>query len=176
MEIWDYFDDSGTDISELKEALLLADKVVERLGLRNKPVFHVAGGASIVLHGIPSTTTQDIDSVLRMEREVRDAVNDLINDEASYVAVLPTDYVTRLVPYMTEELTHIKVYLVSVEDILISKLGAGRPNDFEDIRYARLVSKCDKQKFRTAMNHLSDADREKVNLNYKVYSSRYVRR
>lgn len=119
--------------SEQLNTLILIDKLFEKYPQGISPVFHVLGGTALVFHGISSVATIDIDVANRLNDKVKALVSDFISDNASEVAVLPKNYERRLVPFRAESFTHISVYLLSLEDLAITKLGSFRHKDKEDL-------------------------------------------
>lgn len=105
------------------------------------PVFHVLGGSALVFHGVSSVATIDIDVANKLNDKIRNLVDDFISDNASEVAVLPKRYMNRLVPFHAEEFKHITVYLLSLEDLVVTKLGSFRHKDKEDLTKTDLMQK-----------------------------------
>ena len=125
---WNFGDDLK---SEQENTLILLDKQFENRQVR--PSFEILGGTALLLHGIEHVVTVDIDVANKLDEEVRSIVEPLISDAASEVATLARNYKQRLVPYKKELFKNIDVYLLSKEDLIITKLGAARYKDVEDL-------------------------------------------
>ena len=122
----------GNDLkSEQENTLILLDKQFENKQVR--PSFEILGGTALLLHDIEHIVTVDIDVANKLDEETRSIVEPLISDAASEVATLAKNYKQRLVPYKKELFKNIDVYLLSKEDLVITKLGAGRYKDVEDL-------------------------------------------
>ena len=125
---WNFGDDLK---SEQENTLILLDKQFENKQVR--PSFEILGGTALLLHDIEHVVTVDIDVANKLDEEVRSIVEPLISDAASEVATLARNYKQRLVPYKKELFKNIDVYLLSKEDLIITKLGAARYKDVEDL-------------------------------------------
>ena len=125
---WNFGDDLK---SEQENTLILLDKQFENRQVR--PSFEILGGTALLLHDIEHVVTVDIDVTNKLDEEVRSIVEPLISDAASEVATLARNYKQRLVPYKKELFKNIDVYLLSKEDLIITKLGAARYKDVEDL-------------------------------------------
>ena len=125
---WNFGDDLK---SEQENTLILLDKQFENRQVR--PSFEILGGTALLLHDIEHVVTVDIDVANKLDEEVRSIVEPLISDAASEVATLARNYKQRLVPYKKELFKNIDVYLLSKEDLIITKLGAARYKDVEDL-------------------------------------------
>ena len=132
--------------SEQLNTLILIDKLFEKYPQGVNPVFHVLGGTALVFHGISSIATIDIDVANRLNDNVKSLVSDFISDNASEVATLPLRYETRLIPFHAESFKHIQVYLLSLEDLAITKLGSFRHKDKEDLVKTNFLQKVDYEK------------------------------
>ena len=122
----------GNDLkSEQENTLILLDKQFENKQVR--PSFEILGWTALLLHDLEHIVTLDIDVANKLDEETRSIVEPLISDAASEVATLAKNYKQRLVPYKKELFKNIDVYLLSKEDLVITKLGAGRYKDVEDL-------------------------------------------
>jgi hypothetical protein len=119
------------------------DSVFETNKTGIRPVFHLLGGTALLFHGIVSISTIDIDTANRLTDRVRDLVEPFISDNASEVATLAKHYTSRLIPYKPEVFRNMDVYLLSLEDLVITKLGAGRFKDIEDLTKTDIMRRCD---------------------------------
>lgn len=145
---FDNYDYSGTLVSEQFNTLLLLDCVFAKHKEIARPVFHILGGTALLFHGIEAVVTIDIDVANRLTDEVRELVDPLLNDNASEVAVLPESYEKRLIPYKPDVFKNMSVYILSAEDLVITKLGASRHKDIEDLARTDILKRCDLTKVR----------------------------
>jgi len=139
---FDNYDYSGTKESEQYNTLVMLDKAFSKQN-KVKPIFHILGGTALLFHGITAVVTIDIDTANRLEEKVKEVVEPFISDNASEVAILPKNYTSRLVPYKNDIFENIKVYILSLEDLAITKLGANRTKDIEDLVKVGLLDRCD---------------------------------
>lgn len=144
---WDFNDNL---VAEQFNTLLLLDKQFD--SARVKPVFHILGGTALLFHGVESVVTIDIDVANKLTDEIKQVVEPFVSDAASEVAVLPKLYETRLVPYKEDCFKNIKVYLLSIEDLIITKLGAGRFKDIEDLTKTGIFKNVDLGKITSIIN------------------------
>lgn len=119
-------------LSELRNNLVIVNALVSQAHLKSKPEFFILGGAALVFYNLTKRATLDIDTVNRIDDNIRNDVSMFISDQASNVVKLNPKYKDRLVPYMTE-LSDIRVYLISQEDLIITKLYSGRKKDIGDL-------------------------------------------
>lgn len=136
--------------SEQENTLLLLDQQFESYPVR--PVFKILGGTALLLHGIEHIVTIDIDIANKMDDKVRAIVEPFISDNASEVATLAKNYDTRLVEYKPDLFKNIGVYLLSKEDLVITKLGAGRYKDIEDLTRTSILRDIDINKTMEIIN------------------------
>ena len=126
-ELYNFNDDIK---AELENTLVVVNEIIRRSGIKQKPKFYILGGAAFALYGLNNSSTYDIDVANRLCENVRELVSDFISDSASEVVLLGEGYKDRAVQYM-KELECIDVYLVSKEDLVLSKLLAGRRKDYK---------------------------------------------
>lgn len=136
--------------SEQENTLILLDQQFESYPVR--PVFNILGGTALLLHGIEHVVTIDIDIANKMDDKVRAIVDPFISDNASEVATLAKNYDKRLVPYKPDLFENIGVYLLSKEDLVITKLGAGRYKDIEDLTKTSILRDIDINKIMEIIN------------------------
>ena len=145
----------GNDLkSEQENTLILLDKQFENKQVR--PSFEILGGTALLLHEIEHIVTVDIDVANKLDEETRSIVEPLISDAASEVATLAKNYKQRLVPYKKELFKNIDVYLLSKEDLVITKLGAGRYKDVEDLTRTSILRDVDINKITAIINNEFD--------------------
>ena len=149
---WNFGDDLK---SEQENTLILLDKQFENRQVR--PSFEILGGTALLLHGIEHVVTVDIDVANKLDEEVRSIVEPLISDAASEVATLARNYKQRLVPYKKELFKNIDVYLLSKEDLIITKLGAARYKDVEDLTRTSILRDADINDITEIINSEFDA-------------------
>lgn len=133
------YDDSC--FAEQYNTLLLLDKQLE--GRDVKPIFHVLGGTALLFHKLNAVVTIDIDCANKLSDDIKAVVEPFISDAASDVTVLPKNYESRLVPIMQDKLKNMEVYILSIEDLVITKLYSCRFKDVEDLKCSGLFAKCD---------------------------------
>lgn len=134
------YDTSDTPKAELENNLTLVNEIVRMRNLKGKPEFYILGGAALIFHALNYDVTLDIDTANRIESSIKDEVSPFIDDAASEVVDLGTNYRTRLVPYR-EDLDCIKVYLLSLEDLLITKLISARRKDLVSSRDSGILDR-----------------------------------
>jgi hypothetical protein len=133
-----------TDLQEILlqidlEASLVLGQPAEKL-----PVVIVGGSAFLLSDLTNRPTTHDID-VLNFHRSLTSIFSNyhLINNSAAaYIDALPYNFEDRLIALDMQ--TSVITYLVpSLEDLIVMKLYAWRPNDIEDITSSATLSKVD---------------------------------
>lgn len=103
----------------------------------------IVGGSALVLMDKIYRSTHDIDSIASSEKiqPLLEAYNINMNVKA-YLTNFPDDYRERLVP-VDIETKKVKFYTVSTEDLVVSKLCAGREKDIEDIESGEVTKHLD---------------------------------
>lgn len=144
------FDD--TNVSEQLNTLILLDNEFSKHPELRTPEFHILGGTALLFHGVSSVSTIDIDTANSITNEVKRIVEPFISDNASEVATLAKNYKSRLVPYRQDIFKNINVSILSIEDLIITKLGAARHKDIEDLTKTDLLKRCDYSKLFTIIN------------------------
>ena len=71
-------------------------------------------------HSIDAVFTVDIDLANKQQKQVKEIVEPFVSDMAADVATLPRNYRDRLVPYSGGEFESFDVYLLSIEDLVIT--------------------------------------------------------
>lgn len=132
--------------AEQYNTLVMLDTAFAKMPVAIHPVFHVLGGTALVFHGCLAVATVDIDVANKLSPKVKEMVEPFVSDEASYVATLPKNYVERLVPYCPGDFNNIEVFLLSLEDLVITKLGAWRSKDKDDIGKTDLLKRANLDK------------------------------
>ena len=135
--------DGVTD--ELRNNLVIVDQTVATMDLPATPEFFILGGAALVFHGLTDRPTMDIDTANRIDDNLREVIDVFVSDQASEVTQLGKGYQCRAVPYM-EELSNIKVYLLSQEDLIITKVISNRKKDIGDLLKTNILTKHNVQK------------------------------
>lgn len=136
----------GTLYAEQFNSLLIVNDIIKREKLDHIPVFELVGGTAILFHGIIAVFTVDIDCVNSLNKRVKELTDMFISDMASEVALLPSNYKSRLINFEADKFDSISVRLLSLEDLVITKLAAFRAKDKEDLTTLSLLDKCDLNK------------------------------
>lgn len=142
----------NSKFAEQFNTLIVIDEAIGKSNLSVRPRFEILGGTGLLFHGIGSIYTIDIDVANRLSEEVRNIVDPLISDMASEVVHLPSNYTERLIPFKQESFKNIDVYLLSLEDLIISKLLANRDKDIDDLTKTEIPDRCDFNKLTTIIN------------------------
>jgi hypothetical protein len=134
-------------VGEVLENLSIADQYIQREFPSIKELeLIIIGGAAIILKGFENKVTTDIDTIVELEGEVANYLRSFsINNDASEVYVLPDGYKDRLVEYKSG-FKVLKIYLVSDEDLVISKVGRFDQNDKEDLEVTGILDKVNTSK------------------------------
>lgn len=138
--------------SEQHNTLVMLDAALAKADLAMRPSFEILGGTAMTFHSIDAVFTVDIDLANKQQQQVRDIVEPFVSDMAADVAVLPRNYKERLVPYGGGEFESFDVYLLSVEDLVITKLGSWRVKDQEDLTKTDILKKADTNKVMHIIN------------------------
>jgi hypothetical protein len=140
-KIFDLYDLSDSVEAELNNSLVIVNEIVKRKQLDSKPEFYIIGGAAMVFHGLNYNATLDIDIANKIGDNIRDAISDFVSDDASNVVILGDNYKSRAVK-IKSNLDAINVYIVSQEDLLITKLlGAKvRRKDRDALKHSGLLN------------------------------------
>ena len=103
----------------------------------------IVGGSALVLMDKIYRSTHDIDSIDSSEKiqPLLELYNINMNVKA-YSLNFPEDYRERLVP-VDINTAKVKFYTVSAEDLIVSKLCAGREKDIEDIEKSEVTDNLD---------------------------------
>lgn len=138
------FDDSLK--AEQYNTILLLDNQLDKLKKDYTVDLHLLGGTALLFHNIESIVTIDIDCANKLATDVKEVLEPFVSDAAHEVATLAKNYKERLVPYKPNDFKVLRVYLLSIEDLVITKLGAGRFKDMEDLTKTNLLDVCDLRK------------------------------
>lgn len=141
-----------TLFAEQHNTLVMIDEIIGKAHLSMQPVFEILGGTALLLHGVEAVFTVDIDLANRQSDEVKALIEPFVSDMASTVVKLPVKYKDRLVRYPEGEFDNIQVYILSIEDLVITKLAAWRPKDIEDLTKTGLFNMCDFSKLTSIIN------------------------
>lgn len=128
--------------AEQFNTLLLVNEIVKREKLDYTPVFELLGGTALLLHGVKSVFTVDIDCANKMTENVSNLVEGFISDMASEVVTLPRLYQTRLRVFEQDRFDSIAILLLSMEDLIVTKLVAFRSKDKEDLIATSILDDC----------------------------------
>ena len=134
-------------VQELRDTLLEIDETVFACFGPVSPKFPVVivGGCAFLLNELTQrSVTHDID-ILESSRVIRDILfaRPIVNgDVAAHADEIPYGFEDRLVPLPLE--THCIEYTTpSLEDLVVMKLYAARPNDNADIRSPMVLQRLD---------------------------------
>lgn len=143
---------SDSLIAEQHNTLVLLDQAVGQANLSMRPSFELLGGTAMAFHGVTAVFTVDIDCANKQTEIVKKIVEPFVSDMASTVVQLPTNYKERLVEYPNGDFENFDVYLLSIEDLVITKLDAWRVKDKEDLTKTSLLTSCDLSKVVSIIN------------------------
>lgn len=103
----------------------------------------LVGGSALILMGYISRATHDID-LLRVPAELQGllAKYDMNSNVSAHMDNFPDDYPDR-VHKLDLDTEKIDFYTLSLEDLVVSKLAAGRERDVRDIENRKVVEEID---------------------------------
>lgn len=138
----------------------------------------IVGGSALVLNDKIYRSTHDIDSISSSTKiqPMLEAYNINMNVRA-YLTSFPDDYKERLVP-VDIITSKIKYYTVSTEDLVVSKLCAGREKDSEDIENYEITKNLDWNLLDRLIDDvcygmLTEFDERILRAKYKNYKERF---
>lgn len=138
----------------------------------------LVGGSALILLGYISRATHDID-VLRTPPELLSllAKYDMNNNVSAHMDNFPDDYLDR-VRKLDLPTQKIDFYTLSLEDLVISKLAAGREKDLFDVTRPEVLEALDWALLDTSaqlvkQGMLSDRSVQEFELNYQDFVGRY---
>jgi len=119
---------------EVMENLLMADEYMGQMFPHVKKVEMIlTGGSSFLLKGLGNKFTLDIDTISPIEPNVMEFLESFaINNHALDVTKLPTGYEERMVQFKSK-CNVLDLYLLSNEDLILSKVGRCSSDDIGDI-------------------------------------------
>lgn len=119
---------------EVMENVLMADEYMGQMFPHiQKLELIITGGSSFLLKGLGNKFTLDIDSITDLDEDVTEFLESFaINNHAIEVTKLPTGYKERLVHFKSK-CKVLDLYLLSNEDLVISKIGRCSSDDVADI-------------------------------------------
>ena len=132
-------------IAEQHNTLVLLDMEIGKADLSMRPSFELLGGTALAFHGVTAVFTVDIDCANAQTEQVKKIVEPFVSDMASTVVNLPKNYKDRLIPYPNGTFDNFDVFLLSIEDLVITKLDAWRVKDQEDLTKTSILKKCNMQ-------------------------------
>lgn len=129
---------------EVKENLLMADEYMGHMFPDIKKLnLTITGGSSFLLKGFSNKFTLDIDCITELEPTVADFLESFaINNHAVEVTKLPSGYEERLVKCELK-LNVLEIYLLSNEDLILSKIGRCSTDDIADILNTNILERID---------------------------------
>ena len=121
------------------------NQVVQKLGLpKSKYSAYIVGGAAIILRGLNEKKTADIDLIevsSVLTNFLRDYGDGTINDRAdTCISDFSCDFYDRALR-LNIGTKAINFYVISLEDVIISKLATPRTKDRIDIRREDVIKK-----------------------------------
>lgn len=138
----------------------------------------VGGGALLILNLIPRATN-DIDIIHCTERKLIDLMKNynMNMNVKTYIDCFPDNYFERAIK-LDIETQLIDFYILSIEDLVVSKLSAGRDKDFEDIQQETVINSIKWDKLEELIElaiegKISDYDAKELNDFYNDYKKRY---
>ena len=138
----------------------------------------IVGGSALVLMDKIYRSTHDIDSIASSEKilPLLDAYGINMNVKA-YLTNFPEDYQDRLKPVAIET-TKVKFFTVSTEDLVVSKLCAGRDKDIEDVEVKEVTEHLDWDLLNRLIDDvcygmLNEFDEKLLRMRYKDYKERF---
>ena len=138
----------------------------------------IVGGSALVLMDKTYRSTHDIDSIASSEKilPLLDAYGINMNVKA-YLTNFPEDYQDRMIP-VDIDTAKVKFFTVSTEDLIVSKLCAGRDKDTEDIEGKEVTEHLDWDLLDRLINDvcygmLNEFDENLLRMRYKDYKERF---
>ncbi|PLS19216.1 hypothetical protein CVD28_02055 [Bacillus sp. M6-12] len=146
---------------EVLENLKFADQYMSTVFPdMDKLSFVITGGASFLLKGFSNKFTLDIDTITEMNHDVLQFLESFsINNSASEVTKLPKSYKERLVK-LKGKFEVLDLYLLSHEDLVLSKIGRLSEDDLRDIEDTGIMEEVDMSLLTKLAEELSAEDME----------------
>lgn len=166
-------------LTEIEERLLRLDEDASLLfDGEGRFACILVGGSALILLGYISRATHDID-LLQTPRELLALLEkyDMNTNVSAHMDNFPDDYGERL--HKLELPTQkIDFYTLSLEDLVVSKLAAGRGKDLQDITGERVLSAIDWEQLDACaemvkLGLLSDRLVSEFTMRYQDYKERY---
>lgn len=132
------------NLDEILQRLIAADEGLSQILDNDKKISLILiGGSAMIIKGLLSRVTLDIDTYTITESNAKKFLEDFdINDRAASIMNICDDFEQRL-EKVTIDFNHLEVYILGNEDIIISKLGTGRPKDIADLVNSKIYEKVD---------------------------------
>lgn len=140
MDGYKFTDDNA---SEQHNTLVLLDTILNGHTFEKRTEFCVCGGTAMLFHGLLDAATVDIDVCNTVDKTVLELVEPFISDAARDVIKLPTKWQSRVVRYGENVFKNFDVYILSLADIVVTKLYAWRYKDREDLKYTSILRNVD---------------------------------
>lgn len=170
-------------VNELKERLLMIEEEA-KLTFSEDSEFscYIVGGGALILMGYIVRSTHDIDAISAYPDEIKEVYEhyDMNTDCMVFISNFAEGYQERAIRILPET-TMVKFYVLSLEDIVISKLcsnGAGnRQKDIFDINSDKVINDLDWEKLDelakiVESQQFSSIARDDFVWNYKDYVKR----
>lgn len=141
----------------------------------------IVGGGALVLMNFFTRVTHDIDVLDYAPRQLRELMerHDINASVQAHNDCFPPEFEKRIVP-LDIGARKIKFFTLSLEDLVISKLCAGREKDIRDITEGRVLSSLDWTKLEELAQEikgylLSDREVSEFTGRYLDYKGRYAK-
>lgn len=170
-------------ITELKERLLMIEEEA-KLTFSEDSEFscYIVGGGALILMGYIVRSTHDIDAISAYPDEIREVYEhyDMNTDCMVFISNFAEGYKDRAIRILPET-TMVKFYVLSLEDIVISKLCSNgsddRQKDIIDINSEKVINDLDWDRLAelaeiVESQQFSNIAREDFLWNYKDYVRR----
>ncbi|WP_028309565.1 DUF6036 family nucleotidyltransferase [Desulfitibacter alkalitolerans] len=149
------------ELKDIIERIIIADTELEEVLQKNERIkLTILGSSAFIIKKYLNRTTRDIDVYITADKRIKEILdNNAINDRCMPIINICEGFEKR-VNKVNLNLKHIEVFVLGDYDLLISKIGTGRPKDLDDIVQSGLIEKIDfnklesiiKEELATAVN------------------------
>jgi hypothetical protein len=168
------------NIDGIKERLIRLDEDASLLiDDNNRYRCIIVGGSALILMGYSERATHDIDLINYYPNEIKDLLikYDINSNASTYIENFPEDYNERIQPVIIPT-KKIDFYTISLEDLIISKLNAGRNKDINDITTPSVLRDIDwillDKLVKEIVDYLlNDRTKNEFNHTYKKFVNKY---
>lgn len=146
------------------DAALLFEPTADRFEL------YIIGGGALLLQNYISRSTLDIDTIGGNIAQLNSLMTryDMNAQANAYIDLFPEDYRVRAIK-LPLETKKIDYYVLSLEDLVISKIPTGREKDWEDITSQKILDTLNWQ----ILDKLANEVREGINSNNTLSEFNY---